>query len=197
MGGIRVQSDRSEGLDLSDRLQAVSTGPALGLLKASPDDPNHPGWPPGTEGSLGGKFRPKIGDTFTGDASYYGTDGDGFAGLPMANRQKMNPEAMTGAVRPNRIPLGSGVRVSLAHNPSHSIVVTVTDHGMVNISLSRKAQRWVPEPGTEGRIIDLTPRAFQALTGSTKAGVVAVQVQILSLSKRILYFPPPKPKTEP
>ena len=29
--------------------------------KASPDDPEHPGWPKGTEGGLGGKFRPKDG----------------------------------------------------------------------------------------------------------------------------------------
>ena len=32
---------------------------AEGLLKASPDDPIHPGWPAGTPGGLGGKFRPK------------------------------------------------------------------------------------------------------------------------------------------
>jgi hypothetical protein len=29
------------------------------LLKASEDDPDHPGWPKGTPGGLGGKFRPK------------------------------------------------------------------------------------------------------------------------------------------
>ncbi|HML06641.1 MAG TPA: hypothetical protein VK430_00735 [Xanthobacteraceae bacterium] len=29
--------------------------------KASPDDPKHPGWPAGTEGGRGGKFRPKDG----------------------------------------------------------------------------------------------------------------------------------------
>lgn len=29
------------------------------VQKASPDDPEHPGWPAGTEGGLGGKFRPK------------------------------------------------------------------------------------------------------------------------------------------
>jgi len=32
-----------------------------GFHKASPDDPEHPGWPKGTEGGLGGKFRPKDG----------------------------------------------------------------------------------------------------------------------------------------
>ena len=31
------------------------------IHKASPDDPKHPGWPAGTEGGLGGKFRPKNG----------------------------------------------------------------------------------------------------------------------------------------
>jgi hypothetical protein len=30
-----------------------------GFHKASPDDPEHPGWPKGTEGGLGGEFRPK------------------------------------------------------------------------------------------------------------------------------------------
>ena len=29
------------------------------MRKASPDDPEHPGWPAGTEGGRGGKFRPK------------------------------------------------------------------------------------------------------------------------------------------
>ncbi len=32
---------------------------AEALLKASPDDANHPGWPAGTPDGLGGKFRPK------------------------------------------------------------------------------------------------------------------------------------------
>jgi hypothetical protein len=31
----------------------------LALLKASTDDPEHPGWPAGTPGGRGGKFRPK------------------------------------------------------------------------------------------------------------------------------------------
>lgn len=35
--------------------------PAQRLDKASPDDPKHPGWPAGTPGGRGGKFRPKDG----------------------------------------------------------------------------------------------------------------------------------------
>jgi hypothetical protein len=31
------------------------------IRKASPDDPKHPGWPAGTEGGHGGRFRPKDG----------------------------------------------------------------------------------------------------------------------------------------
>jgi hypothetical protein len=38
--------------------------PAQGLDKASPDDPKHPGWPAGTPGGRGGKFRPKDGSGF-------------------------------------------------------------------------------------------------------------------------------------
>ena len=30
--------------------------------KASPDDPNHPGWPKGSPDGIGGQFRPKDGD---------------------------------------------------------------------------------------------------------------------------------------
>ena len=50
----------AEGMDpgnLLDALEMDST--ALRLLKASSDDPNHPGWPAGTSGGRGGKFRPK------------------------------------------------------------------------------------------------------------------------------------------
>jgi hypothetical protein len=34
---------------------------AYEIRKASPDDPKHPGWPAGTEGGRGGRFRPKDG----------------------------------------------------------------------------------------------------------------------------------------
>jgi hypothetical protein len=35
--------------------------PPCEIHKASPDDPKHPGWPAGTEGGIGGEFRPKDG----------------------------------------------------------------------------------------------------------------------------------------
>jgi hypothetical protein len=40
----------------------ANSGPHLyEIHKASPDDPKHPGWPAGTEGGIGGEFRPKDG----------------------------------------------------------------------------------------------------------------------------------------
>lgn len=42
-------------------------GPTLEIRKASPNDPKHPGWPAGTEGGLGGKFRPKDGSEAASD----------------------------------------------------------------------------------------------------------------------------------
>ncbi|MDI9847273.1 hypothetical protein QM467_04260 [Rhodoblastus sp. 17X3] len=41
--------------------QALRAAAAIRLVKASPDDPEHPGWPKGTEGGKGGQFRPKNG----------------------------------------------------------------------------------------------------------------------------------------
>ena len=47
---------------------SAAAAAALGFRKASPDDPVHPGWPAGTPGGLGGKFRPKDG-TAAGEAA--------------------------------------------------------------------------------------------------------------------------------
>jgi len=60
------------------------------------------------------------------------------------------------------VPLGTKVTVISLREPTKSIAVTVTDRG----------------PFVPGRIIDLTPKAFQALFGSTKVGVSDVLVLI-------------------
>jgi len=39
--------------------EARRAATAVRLAEASEDDPDHPGWPKGTPGGLGGKFRPK------------------------------------------------------------------------------------------------------------------------------------------
>ena len=44
--------------------------PEAEVLKASPDDPKHPGWPPGTPDGKGGKFRPKDGDESAAQGSH-------------------------------------------------------------------------------------------------------------------------------
>ena len=59
--------------------------------------------------------------------------------------------------------LGSEVTVSLISNPTKFIKVTVTKRG----------------PYARGRIIELTPAAFYALTGSMMDNVVQVIVNIL------------------
>lgn len=42
--------------------EGVRADQAVTMLKASPSDPKHPGWPKGTPEGLGGKFRPKTGE---------------------------------------------------------------------------------------------------------------------------------------
>lgn len=56
-----------ESLEAEDNIIKAANVGAIGrgreeiLDKASPDDPKHPGWPAGTPGGRGGKFRPKDG----------------------------------------------------------------------------------------------------------------------------------------
>lgn len=54
---IKYSSDQPR-VSSSDWQSKSSTAEA-GLAKASPDDPQHPGWPAGTPDGLGGKFRLK------------------------------------------------------------------------------------------------------------------------------------------
>jgi hypothetical protein len=49
-----------EEMEAEDRL-ILRREARRAFQKASPDDPKHPGWPKGTEGGRGGKFRPKTG----------------------------------------------------------------------------------------------------------------------------------------
>jgi hypothetical protein len=51
--------DAIEVEDVLVKLRRVAAECATEMRKASPDDPKHPGWPAGTDGGLGGKFRPK------------------------------------------------------------------------------------------------------------------------------------------
>lgn len=91
-----------------------------------------------------------------GQASYYNLPGNS-----MANGKPFDGNAMNAAML--HVPLGMKVTVTSLRDPSKSIEVTVTDRG----------------PYVSGRIIDLTPKAFEALFGSTRAGTGPVIVHVL------------------
>jgi hypothetical protein len=59
LGNLADRSVRDE-LEEEDRLIGIEASfRSDEIEKASPDDPKHPGWPAGTPGGRGGKFRPK------------------------------------------------------------------------------------------------------------------------------------------
>ena len=80
-----VEGQASGGQSAEDRTASGAPGP---FSKASPDDPEHPGWPAGTPGGVGGQFRPKdtdaaasgarnaVGDTSTSGEQYAALDSD-------------------------------------------------------------------------------------------------------------------------
>jgi hypothetical protein len=73
LGWLEEAEDAAERLRTAEKFLSEGTAPwellkSLDLLaddlplgKASPDDPEHPGWPAGTPGGLGGEFEPKNG----------------------------------------------------------------------------------------------------------------------------------------
>ena len=77
----------------------------------------------------------------------------------MANGHLFDGSAMNAAML--HVPLGTVVQVTSVLG-GRTINVTVTDRG----------------PYVPGRIIDLTPAAFEALTGGLRSGVVHVDVDI-------------------
>ncbi|MFM8234471.1 MAG: septal ring lytic transglycosylase RlpA family protein [Holophagaceae bacterium] len=79
-----------------------------------------------------------------GIASWYGGDGDGFAGLLTANGEVYDPDQMTCAHK--ILPLGTLLKVTNLDN-GRSIIVRVNDRG----------------PYVDGRIIDLSRRAASLL----------------------------------
>jgi rare lipoprotein A len=88
-----------------------------------------------------------------GRALYYNLPGN-----KMANGEPFDPNAMAAAML--KVPLGTKVKVTSLEDPSKSIEVTVTDRG----------------PYVTGRVIDLTPKAFETLFGSVRKGIGQVVV---------------------
>ena len=96
------------------------------------------------------------GEAFHGRASYYGQD---FAGLPTANGETFNPQALTMA-HPS-LPFGTLVRVTNPKN-QESVVVRVNDRG----------------PFIPGRVADLSRAAAEQLQ-MLRAGVARLRFEVL------------------
>lgn len=101
--------------------------------------------------------HPYTGEVEFGDATYYGYSYDGVntaSGTPL--------EAYGYMAAHKTLPFGTQVRVTNVNN-NQSVIVTIVDRG----------------PYGEGRIVDLTPAAFEAL-GSLSAGVLDVRLEVLA-----------------
>ncbi|HEX9081024.1 MAG TPA: septal ring lytic transglycosylase RlpA family protein [Holophagaceae bacterium] len=95
-----------------------------------------------------------------GVASWYGGDGDGFAGQPTASGESYDPDRYTCAHR--TLPLGTLVEVKNLENGKHAIF-RVNDRG----------------PFTKGRILDLSRRGAEVL-GFIGKGVARISLQTVN-----------------
>lgn len=93
----------------------------------------------------------------TGKATWYGGH---FHGRKAANGSRYDVNGLTAAHK--TLPFGTKVKVTNKAN-GKSVVVTITDRG----------------PFAAGKIIDLTPRAFNAI-GHTSSGVLNVHLKVVS-----------------
>lgn len=116
----------------------------------------------------------RSGGGMTGLATYYTGRGgsDGVAGGPTANGERYNPEAMTAAVQWSLKPKYMNKWVIVEHlDTGKKVRVWVNDTGQMGGTERSVDQR-------QPRAIDLSPRAFQRLFGSTSAGVGRVRFYI-------------------
>lgn len=121
--------------------------------------------------------NPKVGKHFNGDATYYNLPGS-----KTASGHTFDPNAMSAAMTGEKARLGQHVTVTYSGKNEHgkavsdSISVVVDDRGPF-----ARDQRGKPlhplKPDPRG-VIDLTPAAFKALTGSLKQGRVPVTVTV-------------------
>lgn len=98
----------------------------------------------------------------TGEASWYGGNGDGFSGKPTASGEIFNPKELTCAHR--TLPLGSFLEVENLDNGKR-VVVKVNDRG----------------PFAKGRILDLSKRAALDL-GFLADGFTQVAIRTVDVS---------------
>ncbi len=95
-----------------------------------------------------------------GTASWYGGDGDGFAGQPTASGEPYDPDAYTCAHR--TLPLGTLVEVTNLRNGEHALF-RVNDRG----------------PFARGRILDLSRKGAKVL-GFLDQGVARVRIETVN-----------------
>lgn len=98
----------------------------------------------------------------TGEASWYGGNGDGFSGKPTASGEIFNPKDLTCAHR--TLPLGTYLEVENLDNGKR-VVVKVNDRG----------------PFAKGRILDLSKRAALDL-GFLADGFTQVSIRTVDVS---------------
>jgi rare lipoprotein A len=102
--------------------------------------------------------------TEDGESSWYGGNGDGFAGKPTASGEIFNPADLTCAHR--TLPLGTLLEVENLAN-GRTVVVKVNDRG----------------PFARGRILDLSKRAAKDL-GFLLQGVAQVRIRTVDAAGR-------------
>ena len=91
---------------------------------------------------------------------------------------------MTAAMTAAKARLGQTVAVTYTYNDAQgkttakTILVTVNDRGPFDRDGSGKAK--IPLQPAPGRVIDLTPSAFEKLVGTTKPGHIYVIVTVPS-----------------
>jgi rare lipoprotein A len=112
--------------------------------------------PPSPEPPAQEKAAHKHTKRVSGLASYYA---DKYHGRTTASGERFDQNAMTAAHR--TLPFGTKVKVTNVEN-GKSVLVRINDRG----------------PFVKGRIIDLSRSAF-ARIGSTRAGVMPVEIEVL------------------
>ncbi len=104
-----------------------------------------------------------------GQASWYGGNGDGFAGKPTASGELFDPQDLTAAHR--TLPLGTLLQVENMEN-GRAVTVRVNDRG----------------PFVKGRILDLSKRAAQVL-GYSGQGTAKVRIRAVDPQGRPMPVP--------
>jgi rare lipoprotein A (peptidoglycan hydrolase) len=129
-----------------------------------------------SQGRSENSAQPKV-THYSGQATYYN-----LPGRKTATGKKFDPDKMAAAMTAEKAKLGQKVTVTYTYQDSDgktvtkSISVVVKDRGPFARGADGKAT--VPLQPAPGRVIDLTPAAFEKLVGTTRPGHVDVTVTV-------------------